>query len=149
MWGTAVWNSRSMASVLHVHCQKGRFKSNCIALLYSSVSFWALQGAEDKVPLCDQNVAAHPQHSTHDLDSISAQSRTLQPHYNLATHYSLVRGSRGQDRAQIHFPTPLLQTGVITHSLRRSLVMDGDAENGAPSPSFCRQIHPWPHYLPG
>lgn len=83
MWGTAVWNSRSMASVLHVHCQKGQFKSNCIALLYSSFSFWAVQGAEDKVPLCDQNVAAHPQHSTHDVDSISAQSRTLQPRYTL------------------------------------------------------------------
>lgn len=37
------------------------------------------RGAEDEVLLCDQNVAAHSQHSIHDFDYISPTSRTLQP----------------------------------------------------------------------
>lgn len=46
-------NICSVASVLHVDCQKGRFGSSVLSGL------WALRGAEDKVALCDQNVAAH------------------------------------------------------------------------------------------
>lgn len=54
-----------MASVLHVDSQKGRFWSKCIVS-----GLWVLQGAEDIVPMCDQNVAAHPQHSICDLAPI-------------------------------------------------------------------------------
>lgn len=101
--------------------------------------------------------SAHPQHS---IRGLTLQAFTSQGHYNLVTCYSLVCEAGGwlfswQDRAQIRLPSPpsTPHTSVVNRS-NRSLsgaqrVMDSHAENGAPSPSFCSQIHPWPHYLPG